>query len=81
MSGTITITGAGAYAATKRLDERNKVVIFKNCAPIIDCTSEINNTQINYTKYLDFVMSIYDLIEYSNNYSKTSRSVCQHYRD
>ena len=81
MSGTITITGAGAYAATKRLDERNKVVIFKNCAPIIDCTSEINNTQINYTKYLDFVMSIYDLIEYSNNYSKTSRSLCQHYRD
>ena len=81
MSGTITITEAGAYAATERLDERNKVVIFKNCAPIIDCTSEINNTQINYTKYLDFVMSIYDLIEYSNNYSKTSRSLCQHYRD
>ena len=70
------MTGAGAYDATKRLDERNKVVIFKNCVPIIDCTSEMNNTQINYAKYLDVVMSIYDLIEYSNNYSKTSRSLC-----
>ena len=40
----------------KRLDKRNKGVIFKNCAPIIDYISEINNTQIN---------------EYNNNYLKT----------
>ena len=30
---TITITGAGDNDAAKRLDERNKGVIFKNCAP------------------------------------------------
>ena len=34
-SGTITITGAGADDAAEQLDERNKGVIFKNCAPLI----------------------------------------------
>ena len=32
VSRTITITGAGADDAAKRLDERNKGVIVKNCA-------------------------------------------------
>ena len=41
VSGTITITGAGADDAAKRLDERNKGVIFKNCAPFTDSISEI----------------------------------------
>ena len=40
--GTIMITGAGADDAAKRLDERNKRVISKNCAPFTDCISEIN---------------------------------------
>ena len=34
VSGTTAITGAGANDAAKQLDERNKGVIFKNCAPI-----------------------------------------------
>ena len=42
--GTITITGTGVNDAAKRLDERNKGVIFKNCAQFTDCISEINNT-------------------------------------
>ena len=37
VSGTITITGEGDDDAEKRLDERSKGVIFKNCAPFIDC--------------------------------------------
>ena len=41
---TIKITGAGVDDAAKRLDERNKGVIFKNCAQFTDCISEINNT-------------------------------------
>ena len=41
VKGTITITGAGNDDAAKRLDERNKGVIFKNCAPFTDCISEI----------------------------------------
>ena len=39
--GTITITGAGADDAAKRLDERNRGVIFKNCVPWTDCISKI----------------------------------------
>ena len=44
VKGMITIAGAGADAAARQADERNKGVIFKNCAPFINCISEINNT-------------------------------------
>ena len=44
VSGTITITGAGADDSAKRFGERNEGVIFKNYAPFTDCISEINNT-------------------------------------
>ena len=81
VSGTITITGAENDDAARRLDERNKGVIFKNCAPFTDCTSEINNTQIDNAKYIDAVMPIYNLIEYSDDYLKTSGSLSQYYRD
>ena len=58
VSGTITITGARNDDAVRRLDERNKGVIFKNCAPFFDCISEINNSQIDNAKYVDVVMSM-----------------------
>ena len=51
-SGTITITVAVVDDAAKRLDERNKGVIFKNCASFTDCFSEINNTQIDNVKFM-----------------------------
>ena len=44
MSGTITIDGAGAGDAAKHLDEINKGVIFKSCAPFIGCILKIKNT-------------------------------------
>ena len=81
VSGTITITGAGADDAAKRLDERKKGVIFKNCQSFTECISEINNTQIDNAKYIDIVMPMYNSIEYSHNYSKTSESLWQYYRD
>ena len=40
---TIKIAGAGDDDAAKRLDERNKDVIIKNCAPFTKCISRINN--------------------------------------
>ena len=46
VNGTITITGDGDDAS-KRANERNKDVIFKNCAPFIKCISRINNIEIN----------------------------------
>ena len=48
----------------------------KNCAPFTDCISQINNTKVD----LDVVMRIYNLVEYSNNYSKTSGSLWQYSR-
>ena len=42
-SRTIAITGEAVDNPAKRLDERNKGVIFKNCAPFTDCTSEVNH--------------------------------------
>ena len=44
VSGTITSTGGGADDAAKRIDKRNKGVIFKNCSPFTYCISNINNT-------------------------------------
>ena len=52
VTGTITITGAGDDDASKRLDKRNKSVIFKNCAPFTKCISRINNTDIDKLKIL-----------------------------
>ena len=40
-----------------------------------------NNAQIDNAKDFDVVMSMYNLIEYSDNYSKASRNLWQHYRD
>ena len=48
VKATITITGAGNDDATKQLDERNKDVIFKNCAPFTKYISRINNKDIDY---------------------------------
>ena len=62
--GTKTINRRGADATARQADERNKGVSFKNCAPFINCISEINNTQIDNAKDIDIVMPMYNLIEY-----------------
>ena len=38
-------------------------------------------TQIDNSKDIDAVWPMYNLIEYSNNYSKTSGNLWQYYRD
>ena len=81
VKGTITINGAGANAAARQADERDKGVAFKNYAPFTNCISEINNTQLDNAKDIDAVMPMYNLVEYSDNYSKTSGSLRQYYRD
>ena len=43
IKGNITITGEGNDAAARQGNERNEGVIFKTCAPFINCKSEINN--------------------------------------
>ena len=81
VKGTITITGAGDDAAARRADEINKGLIFKNCAPFTKCISKISNTDIDNAQDIDIVMPMYNLTEYSDNYSKTSGRLWQYYRD
>ena len=81
VKGKITITGAGDDAAARQADERDKGVAFKNCAPFTNCISDIDNTQIDNCKDIDIVMPLYNLLEYSDNYAKTSGSLWQYYRD
>ena len=81
VKGTITISGRGADDVARRADERGKGVSFKNCAPFINYISEINNTQIDNAKDIDIVMPMYNLIEYSDNYAKTSGNLWQYFRD
>ena len=47
VKGTTTITGAGADVAARLADEREKGVIFKNCAPFTKCISRTNGTDID----------------------------------
>ena len=81
VKGKITIAGGRDDAAARQADERDKDVAFKNCAPFINCISEINNTQIDNAKDIDIVMSMYNLIEYSDNYAKTTGSLWQYFKD
>ena len=74
VKGTITITGTGADAAARWADEREKGVTFKNCAPFTKCISRISNTDIDTAQDIYIVMPMYNLTEYSDNYSKTSGS-------
>ena len=77
VSGTLKINGAGDGDNAKRPDERSKGVIFKYCALLTNCRSCINENQIDNTEYIDVVMAMYNLIEYSNNYSKISERLWQ----
>ena len=77
VKGTISIT----KQTKANPNNDNKEIVFKNCAPFTDCISERNNTQIDNVKDIDVVMPMYNLIEHSNNYSKTSGSLWQYYRD
>ena len=78
VSATITVpnTAAAGVAANNI-----KNIIIKNYTSFTNCISEINNTQIDNAKDIDIVMSMYNLIEYSDNYSKTSGSLWHYYRD
>ena len=69
---TITITGEDHNAGERQADERDKGVTFKNCAPFTKCINRINNTDIDNAHDIDIVMPMYNLIEYSDNYWKTS---------
>ena len=53
-----------------------KKLVFKNNAPFINCITKINGIKIdNNAEDLDVVMPMYNLLEYSKNYKKTTGSL------
>ena len=79
VKGTISVNNTAAAGAA--VNNNNKKVIFKNCTPFTNCIREINNTQIDSAKDIDIVMPMYNLIEYSDNYAKTTGSLWQYCKD
>ena len=53
----------------------------KNNAPFISCISKINGKLIEDAEDLDIAMPMYNLLEYSKNYEKTTGSLFNYYRD
>ena len=74
VKGTITVLRPNAA-------KKNKAVAFKNNAPFINCISKINGVKIDNAEDLDVVMPMYNLLEYSKNYRKTTGSLWNYYRD
>ena len=62
-------------------DRQNRPVILKNNAPFISCITRINGELIEDADDLDVVMPMYNLLEYSKNYRKTTGSLYNYYRD
>ena len=59
----------------------NTNVAFKNCAPFTRCVTHINDEHVETAENLDIIMSMYNLIEYSENYADSSGSLYQLKRD
>ena len=73
VKGTIAVTNPENNAHDKKL-------AYKDNAPFVSCISRINNTLIDNAEDLDVVMSMYNLLEYNKNYSKTTESFRNYYR-
>ena len=74
VKGTITVTNPNDA-------NYNKKLALKNNAPFTSCISKINNTLIENAENLDIVVPMYNLLEYSKNYRKTTGSFWNYYRD
>ena len=57
----------------------NKNLAFKNNAPFINYISKINGAKIDNAEDLDVTMPIYNLLEYSKNYRKTTGTLWNYY--
>ena len=62
-------------------DARVAKYCFKNCAPFTTCRLSINNTVVDDANFLDVVMPMYNLLEYSDNFNKTTGTVYNFERD
>ena len=70
MKGTIAVTKTNGRGI---IDIRNRFLAFKNNAPFTNCISKINNVLIDSAEYLDVVIPMYSLLEYSKKYKRNNR--------
>ena len=75
MKGEVTVTGVNHNS------KKNRPLAFKSNALFTNCISKINNVLIDNTEDLDVAMPMCNLIEYSENYRKTTGSLYNYYRD
>ena len=59
------------------VNNTNKKVLFKNFSLFTSCRTKINNTQVDYPENIGIISPVYNLIEYSSAYFKTSGSLWQ----
>ena len=71
VTGNITVAGA---------DDNTKVA-FKNFAPFRKCRTEINEIFADEVEHINIPMSMFNLIEYNDNYSDASGRLWQFKRD
>ena len=77
----VVVKGYITLESNNNANKRNKNLAFKNNAPSINCISKINGVKIDNAEDLDVVMPMYNLLEYSKNYRKTTGSLRNYYRD
>ena len=71
MTGDIKFTGIAA----------DTNVAFKNCAPFTRCVTHVNDEHFETGENLDIILSMYNLIEYSDNYEDSSGNLYQFKKD
>ena len=86
VTGNIAVTRTIAAAGGNPVQRKQPLaaatqVVFKNCAPFNNCRTEISDTFVDYADFINITMPMYNLIEYSDNYSDTSGSLWQFKRD
>ena len=77
----IVVKGRVHVIGINAANRRNKELTFKNNALFKSCISKITKTFTDNAEDLDIVMSLYNLLEYSYNYSKILGSLWNYYRD
>ena len=78
MKGDLSLTKTNGRVI---IDIRNKFLAFKNNLTFTNCMSKTNNVLIDHVECIDIVMPMYNFLEYSKNYRKTTGYFWNYYRD
>ena len=76
VKGFITVPKIAGVDAT--VNDTNKNVMFKNCAPFTTHITEINNTHVDDPQVIDIILTLHNIIENNDAYVKTSGPIWQY---